>query len=116
MLSYRLFGHQFEVVPVKAVIALLLLGFVAMEITGDGFPRRAGRSALPLGGLLSGFFGGLSGHQGAFRSAFLANAGLSTQQFLGTSVVIACLVDLARLTTYGATLSLARSGCSSRSC
>jgi uncharacterized membrane protein YfcA len=56
---------------------------------------------------LSGFFGGLSGHQGALRSAFLIRAGLSKERFLGTGVAIACLVDLGRLTAYGVTLPTA---------
>jgi uncharacterized membrane protein YfcA len=55
---------------------------------------------LPLGGLLSGFFGGLSGHQGALRSAFLIRAGLSKEQFIATGVAVACLVDISRLSVY----------------
>jgi len=72
--------------PVKVVIAVLLVGFVLME---SGFLEntlRIEERHLPLGGILSGFFGGLSGHQGAFRSA--------------------CLVDLPRLAVYGVSLSL----------
>jgi uncharacterized membrane protein YfcA len=56
---------------------------------------------LAVGGALSGFFGGVSGHQGALRSAFLIRAGLSKEAFIGTGVVIACLVDAARLVLYG---------------
>jgi uncharacterized protein len=55
---------------------------------------------LPLGGILSGFFGGLSGHQGALRSAFLIKAGLSKEVFVGTAVVIACFIDVSRLGVY----------------
>jgi hypothetical protein len=58
------------------------------------------RRYLPLGGVLSGFFGGLSGHQGALRSAFLVKAGLSTEAFVGTNSVIGFSVDLARILTY----------------
>jgi len=58
------------------------------------------RRYLPLGGLLSGFFGGLSGHQGALRSAFLAKSGLSTQRFVGSNAVIGFLVDLTRIGVY----------------
>jgi len=61
-----------------------------------GFDRRY----LPLGGVLSGFFGGLSGHQGALRSAFLIRCGLSQEAFVATGIVAACLVDLARLAVY----------------
>jgi uncharacterized membrane protein YfcA len=63
---------------------------------------------LPLGGLLSGFFGGLSGHQGALRSAFLIRLGLSKEAFIGTGVVIACMVDVTRLLVYGAAWDSAR--------
>jgi uncharacterized membrane protein YfcA len=38
--------------------------------------------------------------QGALRSAFLARAGLSKEAFIATGVVIACLVDLSRLSVY----------------
>jgi len=53
-------------------------------------------------GLTSGFVGGLTGHQGAVRSAYLIRLGLSRDAFVGTNVAIACLVDLTRLAVYGA--------------
>jgi len=53
-----------------------------------------------LGGILSGFFGGLSGIQGAIRSAFLIKSGLSKEAYIATGVMIACLVDITRLTVY----------------
>ena len=56
---------------------------------------------IAIGGLLSGFFGGLSGNQGAFRSMFLIKAGLTKEEFIGTNVVIAVVVDFARLIVYG---------------
>jgi hypothetical protein len=103
---YEWLGRQFEILPVKAVIAAVLVSFLYLETR---FPEREWRfddRYLPLGGLLSGFFGGLSGHQGAFRSMYLVNAALTKEQFLGTGVVIACLVDFARLAVYGASSSL----------
>ncbi|MCK7522010.1 MAG: hypothetical protein MZV64_32185 [Ignavibacteriales bacterium] len=57
-------------------------------------------SKLYLGGILSGFFGGLSRHQGAFRSAFLLKTGLRKEAFIAAGVVIACLVDFTRLSVY----------------
>jgi hypothetical protein len=50
--------------------------------------------------VLTGFFGGLSGHQGALRSAFLVRAGLEKEAFIATGVVIAAAVDISRLTVY----------------
>jgi hypothetical protein len=54
--------------------------------------------------VLSGFFGGLSGHQGALRSAFLLRCAVSPQTFIATGVACAVLVDVARLTVYGSGL------------
>lgn len=59
---------------------------------------------IPLGGLLSGFFGGFSGHQGMFRSIFLVKTGLDTTKFIATGVAIAVLVDVTRLIVYGSTI------------
>lgn len=46
------------------------------------------------------FYGGLSGIQGAIRSAFLIKSGLSKEAYIATGVVIACLVDFTRLSVY----------------
>ena len=51
-------------------------------------------------GLASGFVGGLTGHQGAVRSAYLLRLGLDRDAFVGTGVLIACLVDVSRLAVY----------------
>lgn len=59
-----------------------------------------GKDKMMIGGLISGFFGGLSGNQGALRSAFLMRAGLSKESFVATGVIIACLVDFSRLSVY----------------
>jgi uncharacterized membrane protein YfcA len=52
------------------------------------------------GGLLSGFFGGFTGHQGALRSAFLLRLNLEKPAFIATGVMVACLVDVVRLSLY----------------
>jgi uncharacterized protein len=98
--TYTMGGREFRVTPVKLAIGLLLAGFALFELlprTRDlTFPPRY----LPLGGVLSGFFGGLSGMQGALRSAFLIRAGLSKEAFIATGVVVACLIDFTRLGVY----------------
>jgi uncharacterized membrane protein YfcA len=100
--NYELSGRTFEITPVKLVIGLLIVTFASLELT-SAFARLAIPSKyLPLGGLLSGFFGGLSGNQGAFRSAFLIKAGLAKEAFVATGVVSAVIVDTVRLTVYGA--------------
>jgi uncharacterized membrane protein YfcA len=104
---YSLFGRTYEVTPIGVVIGLLIATFAAWEavprLARVGFDPKY----LAVGGALSGFFGGLSGHQGALRSAFLIRCGLSKEAFIGTGVVIACLVDVARLLLYGREMDLA---------
>lgn len=96
-----------EVTPVKLVIGILMIGFALFELLPRFRSLAFERRYLPLGGLLSGFFGGLSGHQGALRSAFLAKAGLSTEQFVGSNAVIGFMVDLTRISVYVALFTAA---------
>lgn len=67
LVRYDLLGGICEVQPVKLVIGLIIVVFAVLELN----PRFATHSFAPrfpvLGGLVSGFFGGLSGNQGAFR-------------------------------------------------
>ncbi len=88
------------ITPLKLAIAALLLFFVAMELVPALKKMQFAQKYLTLGGLLSGFFGGLSGNQGALRSAFLINAGLDKTAYIATGVIIACMVDLTRLPLY----------------
>jgi hypothetical protein len=73
--------------------------FAWTELKGS-IKQRPATGGLVFGGLLSGFFGGLSGHQGAFRSAYLLKAGLSKEGFIATGIVLACAVDTTRLSVY----------------
>lgn len=100
ILSYTLSGKAFEVRPVKLVVGLLLLFFAMVELVPRLREMTFGPKYLPLGGVLSGFFGGLSGMQGALRSAFLSRAGLTKEAFVATGAVIACLIDVSRLAIY----------------
>jgi uncharacterized protein len=99
--TWTLAGRACDVTAIKLVIAAIMAGFAILELTPSfdrwAFPARL----LPLGGAISGFFGGVSGHQGALRTAFLVRCGLSKEAFIATGVAAACLVDLARLGVYG---------------
>ncbi|HSA04380.1 MAG TPA: sulfite exporter TauE/SafE family protein [Tenuifilaceae bacterium] len=98
--SYSMLGKTFEVYPVKLIISVLLIFFATMDLVPYFNKLQFGREKLPLGGALSGFFGGLSGNQGALRSAFLIKAGLTKEAFIGTAVVVATFVDFTRLSVY----------------
>lgn len=101
--TYPIGSHVASITVVKLIIAVIIAGFAVIELQPRfdklAFPPKY----LPVGGVISGFFGGLSGHQGALRSAFLIRAGLSKEAFIGTGVVCSVLVDLARLVVYGLT-------------
>lgn len=101
-------GRPLEVTPVKLVIGCLLLVFAAIEVVPRLRRFTVPPAFMPLGGLLSGFFGGLSGMQGALRSAFLARAGLSQEAFVATGAVIAALIDVSRLGVYAASVARVR--------
>jgi uncharacterized protein len=105
LLSYTLQNKIFEITVVKLVIALLLIFFVLFDLVPRLASLSFNKKYLIPGGLLSGFFGGLSGNQGALRSAFLIKSGLSKEAFIGTGVLVACLVDMARITVYAGSIS-----------
>jgi len=100
-------ASTFTITPMGVCIGSLLIAFAVLEswpaTAGVTFPQQW----LPVGGALSGFFGGLSGQQGALRSAFLIRAGLPKEAFVGTGVALACIVDLTRLPLYGQHLASA---------
>lgn len=104
--NYELGGMSAVVTPVKLVVGCLLIVFATAEWLPILRNVVVSSRTLPLGGLLSGFFGGLSGHQGAFRSAFLIRAGLDKNAFVASNAAIAAMVDVTRLVVYGLNLEL----------
>jgi hypothetical protein len=105
--TYQLWESNFEITPVKLIIAVLLITFSILEISPSFQKVQFGKNKLVLGGILSGFFGGLSGIQGAIRSAFLIKSGLSKEAYIATGVFIACLVDFTRLAVYASRFTAA---------
>lgn len=104
--SYTAFGKIVEVSVLKFTMALLLAFFAVLDLVPFLNSIQFGKKQLPIGGILSGFFGGLSGNQGALRSAFLIKIGLSKEVFVATTVVISCFVDFTRLSVYASHLKL----------
>jgi uncharacterized membrane protein YfcA len=98
--QYQLLGKVFTITTVKLVIGLLLCFFALIELVPRLRDMQFSKEYLPLGGVLSGFFGGLSGNQGALRSAFLVRTGLSKEVFVATGTSIATLIDFSRLGIY----------------
>lgn len=105
LFSYQIGDRKFEVSPVKFIISVLLIIFALIDLIPYFSKLQFGKDKLPIGGVLSGFFGGLSGNQGALRTAFLIKAGLSKEAFIGTSVVVSAFVDFTRLSVYASRFS-----------
>jgi uncharacterized membrane protein YfcA len=109
--SYTLGQFHAEVSVLNFLIGVLIILFAFLELKPVGF-KRSGKVAGPLlaGGLISGFFGGLSGHQGALRSAFLIKLDLTKEAFIASGIVIATMVDVTRLSIYFSRIDLSLLG------
>lgn len=103
--EYTLNGKVFQITLMKIIVSFLLIFFAMFELIPKLKNLQFPEKYLPFGGILSGFFGGLSGHQGALRSAFLTKVGLSKEAFIATGVVIACMIDVSRMSVYFTNIS-----------
>lgn len=103
--TYSISNHICEISGVKIIISILMLFFALLEIIPRLKEIQFEKDKLIFGGIISGFFGGLSGHQGALRSAFLIKCGLSKEAFIATGAAIATLVDMSRISVYFSTIS-----------
>lgn len=92
--EYYIGARLFTIIPVKLIISILLILFAIIELLPFLKKLNFKQKHLPIGGFLNGFFGGLSGHQGALRSAFLIKYGLTKEVFIGSAVVISSFVFL----------------------
>lgn len=88
------------------VIGVILILFAALELQPRFQRLTFPRKYISLGGIFTGFMGGLSGQQGALRSMFLLKSDFDAKHYIATGVFIAVLIDLARLPTYAFGLKL----------
>ncbi len=99
LLSYHLGEAIREISMLNLIFGLILIGFALIELIprwGLAFSKKS----LWFGGAISGFFGGLSGHQGALRTAFLIRYNLSKEVFIATGILVALVIDISRATVY----------------
>ncbi len=106
--EYTIGNSSYEITAVKLTIGIIIVLFALFDLVPKLSTIAFDQKYLSLGGAASGFFGGLSGNQGALRSAFLIKAGLEKEAFVATGVVTAVIVDIARLLVYGFTFYSAR--------
>lgn len=103
--EYEMLGKTMEITFIKLMVATMMILFALFEILPWLKSLQFSSKYMSLGGFISGFFGGLSGNQGALRSAFLLRYGLSKEIYIATGVVIACIIDVTRLSIYFSTSS-----------
>lgn len=100
IIRYSIGTREAVVTPIKISIASLMFVFALFELLPGLCGLKFDKKYLLIGGLLSGFFGGFSGHQGALRSVFLTKVGILPKGFVGTNAVIGFMVDMIRIATY----------------
>jgi hypothetical protein len=86
----------FDVLVSLVLLALVVNAFISSDKAGPT------HFSIPqwVGGLISGFLGGLTGMQGAVRSAFLHHLSLSKEAFVAAGTLVALCVDLVRIPVY----------------
>lgn len=86
-------------IQLKPIFGSIFICFALLELFNWHLPLK-GSWAMRLGGILSGFFGGFSGHQGALRAMFLSKLKMEPLVFVATTALISLLVDLTRMGVY----------------
>lgn len=99
--TYPLFGLTRSITAVKIVVGLTIAVLSLYELRRGVEPTSLSATGISAGALASGFFGGLSGNQGAIRSTVLIRAGLTPFGFAATGALAAIAIDLTRLSVYG---------------
>jgi len=102
--NYTLFNHKQEIMAMNLTFGVILSGFALIELI-PSWSLAFSKQKLWIGGAISGFFGGLSGHQGALRTAFLVKYKLEKNVFIATGIVVALTVDIVRSSVYFSDLS-----------
>jgi uncharacterized membrane protein YfcA len=98
--SFQIMNIECNIYLIQLIVGLLMLFFAIAELFPSFKKDTIKDKHLIIGGSISGFFGGLTGHQGALRTMFLIKSGLSKEAFIATGIAIACFVDVSRLAVY----------------
>jgi len=100
----QLGGKSLEIKAMNLIFGVVLSGFALIELIPT-WSLAFSKQKLWIGGVISGFFGGLSGHQGALRTAFLVKYKLEKNVFIATGIVVALTIDIVRSSVYFSDLS-----------
>ena len=98
--NYEILNTTLNTSVLKIVIGVIIFIFTIIEFIHLDRWIKPSNNTLALGGLISGFFGGISGHQGALRTLFLSKLNLDKFSFISTGIAIALLIDISRIPIY----------------
>lgn len=101
LFSYKIYSLEMNVTIIGLVLGTLIVISSLFELIPKFSTFSISSKYIVLGGMLSGFFGGLMGNQGIMRAAFLIKVGLNQAQYIGTSAVCSIIVDTSRIFVYG---------------
>lgn len=101
LFSYHLYGSDFKITTIGIMVGSMVIFSSIFELVPRFSRLSFNQDYIPLGGAISGFFGGVSGNQGILRSAFLIKSGLSKEEFISTGVLCSVIVDVIRILVYG---------------
>ena len=89
-----------EAEPLLLIVGIALVVLPLLSITEGWTNFRLPEAEDRIGGFGSGFFGGLTGHQGALRAMFLQKRLPDKAEYAATAAVLALVVDLTRIPVY----------------
>ena len=86
--------------PLLLLVGIALIVLPVLKISESWTSIRLPEAEDRLGGLGSGFLGGLTGHQGALRAMFLKQRLPDKSEYAATAAVLALVVDATRIPIY----------------
>jgi uncharacterized membrane protein YfcA len=86
--------------PLLLIVGIALVILPLLSITEGWTNFRLPEAEDRIGGFGSGFFGGLTGHQGALRAMFLQKRLPDKSEYAATAAVLALVVDVTRVPVY----------------
>ena len=89
-----------EADPLLLIVGIALVILTLLSISEKWTNYRLPEAEDRIGGFGSGFFGGLTGHQGALRAMFLQKRLPDKSEYAATAAVLALVVDITRVPVY----------------
>ena len=89
-----------EADPLLLIVGIALVILPLLSISEKWTDYRLPEAEDRIGGFGSGFFGGLTGHQGALRAMFLQKRLPDKSEYAATAAVLALVVDVTRVPVY----------------